>query len=74
MLSERTKKIVYHVLWSPGWPLGAVLTVIGAAGLIGGILTWQEHGAHNVIIGGLMFLIPGVLICVAVVQGAMKQP
>jgi CHASE2 domain-containing sensor protein len=73
MLNARTKRIIYNVLWSPGWPLGAVLTALGAAGLIGGILTWQEHGAEYVIIGGLSFLITGVLICAAVVQEAKKQ-
>jgi hypothetical protein len=74
MLSERTKRILYNVLWSPAWPLGVVLTIFGTAGVIGGILTWQHHGTHNVIIGGLMFLVAGLAVCAAVVDQARKQP
>lgn len=69
MLGERTERIIDYMLWSPGCPLGAVRSAFGVAGLIGGILTWQEHGAEYVMIGGLMALIPGVLICAAVVEG-----
>jgi CHASE2 domain-containing sensor protein len=74
MLDEPSRKIIYNVLWSPGWLLGVVMTAVGAAGFIGGILTWQEHGAHYVVIGSLFFLIPGIVICAAVVHQAKKQP